>query len=306
MSGHADINIKKNYLPVFEEYPEVTGFFSLKDGAVEGSPYNNPEIFRQLGLEDAVRVWPTQIHETQVAVIRQEDVDAAKAAAETGSSLVLDSSAPPASAAPDAGETGNHTQVNPDPVDRNLGNQNPGDYSPAIIIPDTDGTITNLKNVLLTTVHADCLAVFCYDPVKEAIGLCHAGWRGTCAGIAMEMVEKMEEEYGCDPEDLQAYIGPGISQCCFEAGMEVAEAFAENWTFAEDYITRTPGDIANGKCHIDIKGINQEQLELMGIPTEQIRVSEHCTCCETELFCSYRREGGTYMRMGGGLCMTEK
>lgn len=295
MSVQVGTNIKKNYLPVFEEYPDVTGFFSLKDGAVEGSPYNNPEMFRQLGLEDAVRVWPTQIHKTQVAVIRQEDVDAARAAAETGYSLVLGGSAP------DAGETKNHTQANPDP-----GAQSPGNCSTAIIIPDTDGTITNLKNVLLTTVHADCLAVFCYDPVKEAIGLCHAGWRGTCAGIAMEMVEKMEDEYGCDPENLQAYIGPGISQCCFEVGMEVAEDFAENWTFAEDYIMRTPGDVANGKCHIDIKGINQEQLELMGIPTEQIRVSEHCTCCEPELFCSYRREGGTYMRMGGGLCMKEK
>ena len=247
MSVQAGTNIKKNYLPVFEEYPEVMGFFSLKDGAVEGSPYNNPEMFRQLGLEDAVRVWPTQVHETRVAVIRQEDVDAAK--------------------------------DNPDPGDQKPGDQNLGDYSAAIIIPDTDGTITNLKNVLLTTVHADCLAVFCYDPVKEAIGLCHAGWRGTCAGI---------------------------SQCCFEAGMEVAEAFAENWTFAEDYITRTPEDMVNDKCHIDIKGINQEQLELMGIPTDQIRVSEHCTCCEPQLFCSYRREGGTYMRMGGGLCMKEK
>lgn len=295
MSVQVGTNIKKNYLPVFEEYPDVTGFFSLKDGAVEGSPYNNPEMFRQLGLEDAVRVWPTQIHKTQVAVIRQEDVDAARAAAETGYSLVLGGSAP------DAGETKNHTQANPDPSA-----QSPGNCSTAIIIPDTDGTITNLKNVLLTTVHADCLAVFCYDPVKEAIGLCHAGWRGTCAGIAMEMVEKMEDEYGCDPENLQAYIGPGISQCCFEVGMEVAEDFAENWTFAEDYIMRTPGDVANGKCHIDIKGINQEQLELMGIPTEQIRVSEHCTCCEPQLFCSYRREGGTYMRMGGGLCMKEK
>ncbi len=259
MSVQTDMNKNRKYLPVFEEYPEVIGFFSLKDGAVEGSPYNNPEMFRQLGLEDAVRVWPVQIHKTQVAVIRQEDMDAAE------------------------------------------------DSTPAsIIIPDTDGMITNLKNVLLTTVHADCLAVFCYDPVKKAIGLCHAGWRGTCAGIAMEMIEKMEEEYGCDSDDLQICISPGISQCCFEVGMEVAEAFAENWTFAEDYITRTPQDAANGKCHIDIKGINQEQLELMGIPTEQIQVSEHCTCCEPELFCSYRREGGTYMRMGGGLCMKEK
>ena len=163
MSVQADTNIKKNYLPVFEEYPEVTGFFSLKDGAVEGSPYNNPEMFRQLGLEDAGRVWPTQVHETRVAVIRQEDVDAAKA--------------------------------NPDPGDQKPVDQNPGDYSPAIIIPDTDGTITNLKNVLLTTVHADCLAVFCYDPVKEAIGLCHAGWRGTCAGTL----------YGPESKQIQKY-----------------------------------------------------------------------------------------------------
>ena len=61
MSVQTGTNIKKNHLPVFEEYPEVTGFFSLKDGAVEGSPYNNPDMFRQLGLEDTVRVWPTQI-----------------------------------------------------------------------------------------------------------------------------------------------------------------------------------------------------------------------------------------------------
>ena len=131
MSVQVGTNIKKNYLPVFEEYPDVTGFFSLKDGAVEGSPYNNPEMFRQLGLEDAVRVWPTQIHKTQVAVIRQEDVDAARAAAETGYSLVLGGSAP------DAGETKNHTQANPDPSA-----QSPGNCSTAIIIPDTDGTIT--------------------------------------------------------------------------------------------------------------------------------------------------------------------
>ena len=84
MSVQAGTNIKKNYLPVFEEYPEVMGFFSLKDGAVEGSPYNNPEMFRQLGLEDAVRVWPTQVHETRVAVIRQEDVDAAQANPDPG------------------------------------------------------------------------------------------------------------------------------------------------------------------------------------------------------------------------------
>ena len=68
---------KKDYLLVFEGFPEVTGFFSLKSGAVEGSPYDNQAVFRQLEVENAVRIFPKQIHKKHVAVIRQEDVEAA-------------------------------------------------------------------------------------------------------------------------------------------------------------------------------------------------------------------------------------
>lgn len=275
----SDVKMHSDYLPVFEGVPGVTGFFSLKSGAVKGSPYDNQEVFRQLGVENAVRVFPKQIHKKHVAVIRQEDVDAAAA-----------SSSAAATAATDPDLEGNSEDGD-------------GRSCASIVVPDTDGTITNLKNVLLTTVHADCLAVFCYDPVKEAIGLSHAGWRGTCAGIAAEMIEKMQAEYGCDTKNMQIYISPGISMCCFEAGMEVAGAFTEKWTFAHEFISRSPEDIRNEKCHIDLKGINRRQMELAGIPADQIKVSGHCTCCEPELFCSYRREGGTYMRMGGGLCM---
>ena len=298
MSGHA--GSKKDYLPVFEGFPEVTGFFSLKSGAVEGSPYDNQTVFRQLDVENAVRVFPKQIHKKHVAMIRQEDVEAAVAAAASGTSAVKHAGIPfkaSGTSAPDAPEDNSRSGSS------GIGDVIETGTAASIIVPDTDGTITNIKNVLLTTVHADCLAVFCYDPVKEAIGLSHAGWRGTCAGIAVEMIEKMQAEYDCDTNDLQVYIGPGISRCCFEAGMEVAAAFAENWAFAHEFISRTPEDLKNEKCHIDIKGINRRQLELAGVPAEQIKVSEHCTCCEPELFCSYRREGGTYMRMGGGLCM---
>lgn len=252
-------NAEKTYLPVFENFHGVTGFFSLKNGTVDGWPYDNPRLFAQVGVENAVRVWPKQIHKTHIAVVRTEDIVPVKT-----------------------------------------------DTPAGIVIPDTDGLITNLKNVLLTTVHADCLAVFCYDPVKEAIGLSHAGWRGTCAGISAEMISAMKKEYSCDPGSMHIYIGPGISRCCFEVGPEVAQAFTENWDFAEECISRTPEDITNGKYHIDIKEINRRQLKQAGIPESQIQVSGHCTCCEPELFCSYRREGGTYMRMGGGLCMNEQ
>ena len=278
MSGHA--GSKKDYLPVFEGFPEVTGFFSLKSGAVEGSPYDNLAVVRQLDVENAVRVFPKQIHKKHVAMIRQEDVEAAVAAAASGTSAVKHAGIPfkaSGTSAPDAPEDNSRSGSS------GIGDVIETGTVASIIVPDTDGTITNIKNVLLTTVHA--------------------GWRGTCAGIAVEMIEKMKAEYDCDTKDLQVYIGPGISRCCFEAGMEVAAAFAENWAFAHEFISRTPEDLKNEKCHIDIKGINRRQLELAGVPAEQIKVSEHCTCCEPELFCSYRREGGTYMRMGGGLCM---
>ena len=57
------------------------------------------------------------------------------------------------------------------------------------------------------------------------------------------------------------------------------------------------------KYYIDLKDINRRQLEAAGLKRENIAISEHCTCCEPELFCSYRREGGTYRRMGAGICM---
>lgn len=167
-------------------------------------------------------------------------------------------------------------------------------------LPDTDGMITNVPGVLLTTVHADCLPVYFFDPKKGAIGLVHAGWRGTAAGIAPKAVTLMEQIYKSSPSHIQVYIGPGISQCCFETGPEVAEEFCEKWSFAGAFAQKR-----GEKYYIDLKGINKRQLTNLGVKASQIEISPHCTCCEEELFCSYRREGGTYLRMGAGLCITQ-
>lgn len=168
----------------------------------------------------------------------------------------------------------------------------------ALSLPETDGMITNLSEVLLTTVHADCLPVWFYDPVKKAIGLVHAGWRGTVAGIAPKAVKMMKKHYDCCPEDILCHIGPGISSCCFETGAEVYEEFKKNWDFTDQY-ARVAGD----KYKIDLKGINREALCREGLVPANITISPHCTCCEPEVFCSYRREGGTYSRMGAGICL---
>lgn len=247
--------MSKEYMEIFEESPEVRGFFSLKYGAVKGSPYNNINIFKELGLDKTVLVWPGQVHKTHVAVIDEKMVKYAK-----------------------------------------LRQRLPEMKS--VVIPQTDGVVTNLKNVLLTTVHADCLPLYFWDYRSKAIGLVHAGWRGTAAGIGQKTVGKMTETYGSHPEDIQVYIGPGISQCCFETGSEVYEEFKSKWNFTDDYVIKK-----DNKYYIDIKAVNRKQLELSGVRRENIGVSSRCTCCERDLFCSYRREGGTYMRMGAGLCM---
>jgi YfiH family protein len=164
--------------------------------------------------------------------------------------------------------------------------------------PDTDGVITNVPEVLLTTVHADCLPVYFFDPEKKAIGLVHAGWRGSVLGIAAKAARKMADVFSCRPEDIRAFIGPGISRCCFETGPEVIQAFREAFDFADEF-----AEPKGEKYNIDLKGINKRQLLREGLEEGHIAVSAHCTCCEPELFCSYRREGGTYKRMGAGLCL---
>ncbi|MBQ0078678.1 MAG: peptidoglycan editing factor PgeF [Eubacterium sp.] len=236
----------KTYLEVFPQYEEIKGFFTYKGAAVDGSPYDNPALVKELGLEGAMLVWPKQVHKNDIAVIREK----------TGAS---------------------------------------------IRIPDTDGVVTDQKNVLLTTVHADCLPVFFYDLEHEAIGVVHAGWRGTNLGIAPKCVKVMGEEYGTRPEDVQVFIGPGICADCFEVGPEVRDEFAVSWPFIDEYAV-PKGE----KYYIDLKGVNKRELTDIGVLPEHIEVTEHCTYHEPELFVSYRREGGTKMRLGAGLCIKEK
>lgn len=168
--------------------------------------------------------------------------------------------------------------------------------STRIICPGTDGLVTNCTGVVLTTVHADCLAVFFYDPFKKVIGLVHAGWRGSSLGIAVNAVNIMKKEFSCNPKDILCFISPGISQCCFETGPEVLATFQEKWEWAEEYSIKK-GD----KNYLDLKGINARQLSLSGV--NKIQVSEFCTCCSSDIFCSYRKEAGITNRMGAGISL---
>ena len=298
--------MKDLYIDILENVKGIRAFFSTKYGASNGSPYYHKEALQQLGLEDKILVQPQQVHEAKIAIIGEQDCRIVDEAGDVIQAWSRDEEGPVIEAWSQGGKM---VAENPELADSaNMSMQQVNNH---IRFPRTDGAITNQKGILLTTVHADCLPVWLYDEENQVIGLVHAGWRGTLAGIAPKAVKLMQETYGSDPAKMRAAIGPGISMCCFETGSEVIEAFREHWDFADFYAETAEehfGDdeipeSAEGKYYIDLKGINTEELLEAGLQLENIEISRHCTHCEPETFASYRREGGTYMRMGAGICL---
>ena len=151
---------------------------------------------------------------------------------------------------------------------------------------ERDGLITDEPGVALTVFSADCTPILLYDPVRKAVGAVHAGWRGTAAGIVKNCVDAMQREFGSDPADLRAAIGPCIGPCCFETHRDVPDAMRlALGTEAEQAIT----DDGNGKFHVDLKRLNALWLQKAGV--SQIDICPDCTACQPERYWSHRRVG---------------
>ena len=86
---------------------------------------------------------------------------------------------------------------------------------------DTDGLITDVPGLVLSTFYADCVPLYFVDPVHCAIGLSHSGWRGTVNRMGKATIEAMRREYGSRPEELRCAIGPSICQDCYEVSGDV-------------------------------------------------------------------------------------
>jgi YfiH family protein len=156
---------------------------------------------------------------------------------------------------------------------------------------DADACISNHPEVSLSLTTADCVPIFFHDPVAGAVGLAHAGWRGTVNGIAARVIEAMTERYGSRPENLRIALGPAIGACCFEVGPEVAEEFHAR--YGQQIWIESRG----AKWHIDLHQANRVWLEQTGARPENIRSCSLCTCCNAELFYSWRRESGKTGRL---------
>jgi len=163
-------------------------------------------------------------------------------------------------------------------ADRGKGLHRERDYT------DIDGIITNVAGIALTTFHADCAAVYLCDPVHKAVGIVHAGWRGTVGNIGAMAIRKMGEIYGSNPGDMLCGISPSICYTCFEVDEPV---FSEFGAFSS-FTCQKPG--SDDKYFIDLKGINRQMLIDAGVLAEHIEVSPLCTKCDERLFYSHRRD----------------
>lgn len=178
-------------------------------------------------------------------------------------------------------------------------NKGVGIYKPRDL-HSVDALITNEKGVTLVTYYADCTPLFFVDTKQKAIGLAHAGWRGTVGRIGEKVVNKMTELYGTNPADIIAAIGPAISVCCYEVDNPCADNF---YALSDLDSSRFVFPKENGKYMIDLLETNRQILVAAGVKNENITVSDVCTNCNSELLWSHRATKGKRGTMSAFMCI---
>ena len=160
------------------------------------------------------------------------------------------------------------------------------------IYEETDGLITNCKNIALSTINADCILLIFYDPTKKVIANVHSGWRGTIKRISIKTVEKMKKEFGSKPEDIICCMSPSICKKHFEVDEDVKDLFYNKFkddVNIEKYILKSQEK--EGKYYIDTVGINKNILLNIGLKEENIIDSKICSVCDEDKIHSYRAHG---------------
>jgi polyphenol oxidase len=154
-------------------------------------------------------------------------------------------------------------------------------------LAEADAMITTHADLPLGVFTADCVPVFILDPVTPAIGLAHAGWRGTLACIAAKTVQSMERHFGTTAADCIIHLGPSIQQCCYTVSKGLASQFEAVFG----------NSVRTGACALNLQNANVDQLVQIGVRPDAISASILCTACRTDIFYSHRAEKGLTGRM---------
>lgn len=158
-------------------------------------------------------------------------------------------------------------------------------------VAGVDGLISNNPGIPLMLRFADCVPILFYDPVQQAVGLAHAGWRGTVGKVVTNTVIAMRDAFGTDPADLISVIGPSIGPCCYEIGSDVHGRVNSAFPDTAQLLLQQ-----NGALHLDLWQANAHQLRELGL--KQIEIANICTADHTNDFYSWRRETAQTGRFG--------
>lgn len=167
-------------------------------------------------------------------------------------------------------------------------------------IKDTDGLITNQKDICISVLTADCVPILFYDPVRRVIGAAHAGWRGTVSMLARKMIETFKSEFNSRPSDILVGIGPSIGPDTYEVGEEVIIGIKSSFG-SESNLVLNEKD--NNKAYLNLWKANRILLEHMRVPPENIEKALLCTYTDDEFFFSARRLGKDCGRFGTGIML---
>lgn len=158
-------------------------------------------------------------------------------------------------------------------------------------LTQADALITNERSVTLFLRFADCVPILLFDPVRRVTGIAHAGWRGTVAGMAQNVVRAMVAKYGCIAADILAGIGPAVGPARYEVGAEVADAARAAFPHESNIL-----QVRAGKTYLDLWTANAAALRSAGV--RSIEVAELCTAENNNEFFSHRGDNGQSGRFG--------
>lgn len=159
-------------------------------------------------------------------------------------------------------------------------------------VPRADAVITENPQVTLLMRFADCVPIYFYDPDHKAIGMAHAGWKGTIKHIARKTVEHMKRHYRTDPTRLMVGIGPSIGPDHYHVGQDVSSRVQN--AFPESYHQLIGGQ--HGKQTFNLWEANRQDLLQAGV--KHIEVAELCTACHPQDWYTHRGENGNTGRFG--------
>ena len=152
--------------------------------------------------------------------------------------------------------------------------------------PEADALVTAQRDVPLAIFTADCVPIFIVDVTTPAIGIAHAGWRGTLARIAVKTLARMETLFGTVAANCQIHLGTSIQKCCYTVSAALLTQFTDHF-----------GSTVASGTNLSLQSANVKQLVEVGVSPTAISVSPFCTACRTDLFYSHRAEGGQTGRM---------